>query len=207
MTEVRAYRGEIGRAMPSGFDLVRSQNGGPRRLAGHFAVFNQWTEINSRIEGHFMERIMPGAFAKTISERADRIRLLLEHGTHPQLGKSPIGKITVLREDDTGGYFEAELFPSVPDLVMDGLEAGEYGASFWFGIVHANWVQRPPKSQHNPQGISESSLTELMLKEFGPVTFPIYDGATVGVRSMTDEAVVHRLAEDPGWFTQIVERE
>jgi HK97 family phage prohead protease len=207
MTEARPHRGEFGRAMPSGFDLIRSQNGGPRRLAGHFAVFNEWTEINSRIEGHFMERIVPGAFAKTIRERGDRIKLLLEHGMHPQLGKSPIGKITLLKEDDTGGYFEAELFPSVPELVMEGLEAGEYGASFWFGILHANWEQRPPKSAHNPQGISEQSLTELMLKEFGPVTFPIYDSATVGVRSLTDEAVVHEFAEDPAWLTKVVERE
>jgi HK97 family phage prohead protease len=203
----RLSRGEIGRAMPGGYELARAQNGGPRRLAGYFAVFNEWTEINSRIEGHFMEQIIPGAFAKTISERGDRIRLLLEHGLHPQLGKSPIGKLTVIREDNTGGYFEAELFPSVPELVIEGLEAGEYGASFWFGILHANWEQRPAKSQHNPYGIPEQSLTELMLKEFGPVTFPEYEGAKVGVRSVTDEAVLHSLAADSEWFTKVVERE
>ena len=37
--------------------------------------------------------------------------------------------ITELRSDKAGPYYEAELFPSVPPLVMDGLRAGAYGVS------------------------------------------------------------------------------
>src|SRR5665213_3531972 len=43
-------------------------DGSPGTLHGHLAVFNQWSEINSAREGHFLERLAPGAFAKTIAE-------------------------------------------------------------------------------------------------------------------------------------------
>ena len=33
-------------------------------MFGHFARFNEWNEIDSWIEGRFMERVAPGAFAR-----------------------------------------------------------------------------------------------------------------------------------------------
>ena len=89
-------------------------------LRGHFAVFNRWTEINSWIEGRFLERIAPGAFRKTIRENRDRVRVrvLLNHGGDPQLGDKPLGPIEELREDATGAFYDVMLLEGIPELVV-----------------------------------------------------------------------------------------
>jgi phage head maturation protease len=80
------------------FELRANNEGGPV-LSGHAAVFNTWTEINSAFEGRFLERLAPGAFAKTISENRDRIRVLFQHGKDPQIGDKPLGPLRTLEED------------------------------------------------------------------------------------------------------------
>ena len=59
---------------------LRSSSDGRDIMTGHFAVFNKWTEINSRHEGQFMERIDPKAFNDTLAKRAKSIRVLYDHG-------------------------------------------------------------------------------------------------------------------------------
>ena len=54
------------RALKPGIEVRDSVDGGMPTLHGHFAVFNEWTEINSLMEGNFLERIAPGAFKKTM---------------------------------------------------------------------------------------------------------------------------------------------
>jgi HK97 family phage prohead protease len=160
-------------------------------LFGYFARFDEWTEINSAYEGHFMERIAPGAFKKTFSERAPKV--LFQHGNDPEVGGKPIAEITTLREDKQGAYYEARLFDGLPPLIADGLRSGQYGASFSFQLVRADEVLEPERSDDNPDGIPERINTEVRVREFGPVTFGQYAGATAGVRSLTDDYVLERL--------------
>lgn len=155
-------------------------------MAGHFARFGEWTEINSTFEGHFMERVMSGALKKTITEGRDKLRVLFQHGKDI-LGQQILGEIRELREDDQGGYFEVELFDGIPPLILNGLRANQYGSSHRFSIVKEEFDRRPPESEHNPKRLPERSLTEVRVREFGPVTFPAYAGATAGIRSITDE--------------------
>ncbi len=166
---------------------LRDNTEGVPTLYGHFSVFNTPTEINSMREGRFIERIAPGAFKKTFSDRANPIRLLFQHGRDPQVGDKPIGTITDLREDDTGAYYEASLFDGLPELVMDGLRAGEYGASFRFQVTREDVAKKPGKSPANPDGIPERTIREANVMEFGPVTFGAYKEATAGIRSISDE--------------------
>jgi HK97 family phage prohead protease len=104
-------------------------------LYGYFAPFNQWTEIHSLYEGHFLERFAPGSFATTIREDRDRIRILFQHGRDEQVGEKPLGKLLELREDNGGAYYEVELYPNIPGLLMDGLRDGAYDASFRFSAL------------------------------------------------------------------------
>jgi HK97 family phage prohead protease len=184
------------RALHPGYELRETDSGG-RTLFGHFAVFNRWTKINSFIEGEFLEQIAPGAFRKTIRENRDRIRALFQHGQDPQVGDKPIADITELREDENGVYYEADLFPSVPELVLDGLRSNQYGASFRFEPVRVHKDQRPERSEHNPDGLPERTLKEVRLFEFGPVTFPAYAEATSDVRSLTDWFLFEHVARHP----------
>lgn len=176
-------------------------------LFGHFSVFNRWYEINSIFEGRFLERIAPGAFTKTFAESRDAIKVLFDHGYDPTIGGKVLGRKDQLREDDVGAYYEVPLLDTSynRDLVP-GLEAGEYGASFRFRPIKDQWDDEPDRSDHNPDGIPERTLTEVRVFEFGPVTFPASPGATAGVRSMTDEFYGRARAQDPAHYDQLLAR-
>lgn len=159
----------------------------PPTLAGHFAVFNTPTEIDSLREGNFMETIAPGAFAKTFTENRSSIKALFQHGRDPQIGDKPLGGIDVLEEDERGAYYEVSLLDTSYNRdLLPGLKAGLYGASFRFQVMREDINKTPGESAANPRGIPERTVREASVGEFGPVTFPAYPEATAGVRSITD---------------------
>jgi phage head maturation protease len=172
------------------------------KLSGHLAVFDQWTRISSMFEGEFMERIAPGSSLKTIKENRDRIQITFNHGHDPSLGDQVLADLRDIGEDETGTFYEADLFPEIPPLLMRGLRHGKYGASFRFSVVKEEpsrwWEKRPTKeTEYNPDRLPERTIRELALYEFGPVTYPAYAGATSGVRSTTDFYMSQRLTGDP----------
>jgi HK97 family phage prohead protease len=168
-------------------------------MAGYFAVFDQWTEIKSYYEGNFLERFVKGAFAKTIHDNRDSMRVLFQHGFDYSIGDKPLGPIDELREDDEGPYYEVPLLDAsyVRDQVLPGLEAGLYGASFRFRVVREEVDEEPGISDDNPQGLPERTIKEAQVMEFGPVTFPAYPGASAGIRSLRPSDLVRGLAKDP----------
>jgi phage head maturation protease len=181
-----------------------SEGGEGRTLFGHFARFNEWTEINSIWEGRFMERVMPGAFKKTFRDNLAGMRILLQHGRDPMMGQKPIAEPQVLREDGDGAYYEARLFDGLPEFIIDGIRSGQYGASFQFEPMREEWVEEPGESDHNPLGLPERSLKELRVPEFGPVAWGAYPNATASVRSLTDELVFAWIAREPQRARELV---
>lgn len=143
-------------------------------LEGYAAVFNQWTEIDS-YEGRFLERIAPGAFKKTISERMPVLQF--DHGTHPLIGSIPLGVITSLREDAHGLKVKARLSDNwLVEPIRDAIRDGAIqGMSFRFRVINDKWTRG--------KDIAERTINEVALFEVGPVTFPAYEQTTVGVRS------------------------
>lgn len=184
---------------------LRSASTGNTML-GHFAVFDQWTEIHSYFEGDFIERIAPGAFKDTFKARGDQIRVLYDHGADPMIGNKPLGVPDVLREDKTGAYYEVSLFDSsyVNDL-KPAIRSGQLGASFRFKVTADQWVTPKKASDNNPAMLDERTITSVDLYEFGPVTFPAYPDATAGLRSRTDEFIEHFL-NDPQFVQRFKER-
>jgi HK97 family phage prohead protease len=197
---------DIIRAVPPAALMRDASDGEDQRpvLFGHFARFNEWTEINSYFEGHFLERITPGAFKKTFAERADQIRVLFQHGRDAELRDRPIGEPEVLQEDDQGAYHESRLFDGLPNLVLDGLRAGQYGQSFRMEILREEFDEEPAPGDHNPKGLPERSIKEVRLFEYGPVTFPAYANTTPGLRSLTDNFVFDWLAREPERARELV---
>jgi HK97 family phage prohead protease len=163
-------------------------------LEGHFAVFNEATEIDSIFEGHFIERIAPGAFRKTFSEQREQMRVLFQHGFDPVVGDKPLGPIDDIGEDDVGARYSVPLIDTSynRDLVP-GLKAGLYGASFRFRVIREDFNREPEPSDSNPEGLPERTIREAQVSEFGPVTFPAYPTATAGMRSLTDRFLTRRL--------------
>ena len=56
------------------------------QLVGYGAAFNSWARISTP-QGAFMEKVAPGAFRKTLQERGDKVRVLLEHGKDARAGQ------------------------------------------------------------------------------------------------------------------------
>jgi len=173
------------------------EQAGDGHMVGHFAVFNQWTEINSLFEGNFLERFVPGSFKKTMRENAG-MRVLFQHGRDPQVGDKPLGAIEELGEDDYGAAYDVRLLDTSYNAdLLPGLAAGLYGASFRFSVMREDWANEPKPSEYNPTALPERTVREASVAEFGPVTFPAYEGASAGIRSLTDEMLVRMFARDP----------
>lgn len=176
------------RAQPSGYEL-RDDGADMPTLVGHLAVFNEWTEINSRMEGHFLERISPTAFTKTLAENRDQMRVLFNHGKDATFGDKPLGPIRDIYPDEKGVAYEVELLDTSynRDLIqMLKARPPVLGSSFRFEVIDEERDRSPSRSDYNPDGIPERVVKELRLSEFGPVTFPAYKTAEAGVRSITD---------------------
>ena len=120
-------------------------------LHGHFAVFNRWAEIDSLFEGHFLERIAPGAFAHTFAADREAMRVTFQHGRDPYLGDKPLGPIETLREDRVGALYEVPLLDThyAAELVP-GLRAGTYGASFRFRVLRQEIDEEPGRLGAQP---------------------------------------------------------
>jgi HK97 family phage prohead protease len=155
------------------FDVAPNEDG--LTLDGYGAVFNQWTVIEDEY-GQYRERIMPGAFRRTLGQRMPILQF--DHGTHPLIGSIPLGRITQITEDDHGLRVKARLSDNwlvqpVRDAIRDG---GITGMSFRFRIVNEKWGR-------GSDGMEERSISEVALYEVGPVVFPAYEQTSVGVRS------------------------
>jgi HK97 family phage prohead protease len=188
-------------------------------MFGYFSTFNDWYEIDSYWEGTFLERVAPGAYAKTITEDRANMRVLYDHGFDPQLGNKPIGPINTLREDSVGAYYEVPLLdtdynrnfvlPALRGQLMDGTAVGsQLGASFRFIVTGESWDYSGEKTSFNPDGLPLRTITATQVLEFGPVTFPANDLATSGVRSSesTTDGFIARLRSDPLSLARFTER-
>jgi len=155
---------------------VRAADGDePPRITGHSAVFNKWSEDL----GGFKERVMPGAFTKTIGE-AD-IRSLFNHDPNYVLGRTKAGTLA-LSEDKRGLAIDvlAPTTDTIRDLVLEPMRRGDIDqASFSFRTVRDEW--REPKKEGT---LWERDLLEVKLFDVGPVAFPAYVQTDMAVRSM-----------------------
>lgn len=189
----RPPRDSLVRDQRGDFEL-REEAGGPPILTGHFSVFDQWTEIQSSFEGRFMERVARGAFTRSLRNAGSRIRVTFNHGKDV-LGDQLLGVPVALEEDAIGARYEVRLFEGIPPLILNGLRERAYGSSFRFRVLKEDFDPNPKKrsTPTNPDGLPERTILEAQVFEFGPVTYPAYEGATAGIRSGTDAYLLSLL--------------
>jgi HK97 family phage prohead protease len=167
-------------------------------MRGSLGNFEEWATIDSRVEGQFVERILPGAFKRTIEHNRARLRVIYDHGQDPRFGRHPLGPLLDIREGERGVEYEVGLLDTSYNRdLIPGLRAGMYGSSYNFRTVKMERVMRPPVSDHNPNGWEERSIRELEMVELGPTPFPVYASTYAGLRSMTDEFRSRQLGIDP----------
>ena len=193
-----------------GFEVVRAvaprpmvtraadDDGAMPTMEIRFSAFGKWYEIDSFWEGRFLERTERGAFAKTIREAGDRVKVLFNHGFDPSVGQKVLGAVEDLREDSDSPVGVVPMFDTTYNRdLLPGLEAGVYGSSMRMRVIKDEWNDEPGRSDHNPDGIPERTIKEVRLVEFGPVTFPANPDSTAGVRSMTDTYYEQLRSQDP----------
>lgn len=130
--------------------------------------------------GGYLERVAPGAFAKTIKEQD--IRALFNHNEDAVLGRLKAGTLR-LSEDSDGLRYEIDLPDTSAgrDLAVS-LERGDIsGSSFGFRIVEDEW-----SDPEVDKGFPVRSLKQVSLRDVGPVTFPAYTDSESGLRSFAE---------------------
>lgn len=151
----------------------RSEDG-VLRAGGYAARFGKL----SQNLGGFVERIAPGTFSKTIQE-AD-VRALFNHDPNFVLGRNRSGTLR-MEEDAEGLAYEVDL----PDTALGRdvatlLERGDIsGSSFGFRVISDEWGE-------TESGFPMRTLTQVALRDVGPVTFPAYSDASSSLRTLAE---------------------
>ncbi|SFV35885.1 hypothetical protein SAMN05216456_2265 [Devosia crocina] len=143
------------------------------RFAGYASVFNRLDSGG--------DIVMPGAFAKSLSARAGRIRLLFQHDP-----KEPVGIWEELREDAHGLFARGKLVPGVAraDALKRLIEARALdGLSIGFRTVKAS-RQAGNRLLHEID-LFEVSIVTFPMMEAARITSPISAGAAIAAATRT----------------------
>lgn len=160
------------------FDFeLRGEAGNGLTLEGYAAVFDSPTKIRDA-QGVFEETIRPGAFKRSLGERAPVLQW--DHGRDPAVGTAPIGDIQDLNEDKRGLFVRAQLYdhPSTERVRMAIKGKSVKGMSFRFGVPDGGevWSKR--------DGMDQREIRDADVHELGPVVFPAYKSTSVSVRDL-----------------------
>lgn len=148
---------------------VEGASGGPK-IVGYAAVFHSLSEDL----GGFRERILPGAFSKSLAERTD-VRALWNHDSNYVLGRTP--NTLQVWEDDIGLRFE--ITPPETQWAQDLMKSIDRGdvtqTSFRFITEQDQFI-------HAEDEVVYRELIQVGLIEVSPVTFPAYEATNVQLR-------------------------
>lgn len=181
----RAKGSDVGKVKDQLADALRDPDG--YNMTGYSIVFNQWATIQGEREGPFLERVAPGAAARAIKDRGDRIVVMYDHGRSPIYGNMPVAAPRAIWEDERGVFAwdrinQAPIFEPLRENIRN---QAIWGQSFRFLVMPGGESWEPSKRD----GMKRRTLTSLDVLERGPVTWPAYAGTEVAVRasSLTSE--------------------
>lgn len=164
-------------------DLSTRDDG--RTVFGLLVPFAREATVNDGF-GPYIESFKRGAFAKSLRERGEKVKLLVNH---QRMQRLPIGKATLLREDTAGLYGEFRV-----SHTADGDEALTLVQD---GVVDAFSIGFDPVADRDVRP-GHVERTEVRLNETSLVAFPAYEDALIaGVRSLDDDRVrLEQLLEE-----------
>jgi HK97 family phage prohead protease len=162
------------------------------KLEGYAAVFNQEYVLYEDTGMRWVETIKPGAFARVLRERQD-VRCLLNHDANQVLARTTNNTLQ-MSEDSQGLSYKASLDSrtSVAHDVRCFVDRRDVtGCSFSFQVSKQVW-----REEETPDGKMTTYTREIeeigSLYDVGPVTYPAYEGTSVGARSLAQQ--LHRTS-------------
>lgn len=173
-------------------DLDIRAIGDGRTFRGYAAVFDSRSEDL----GGFRETIRPGAFRKSLRERAANHKMFLNHNQDMLLGTTR-AKTLRLVEDDKGLLAEDDLPDTTTgrDLAVLTARGDVDSMSFGFQVIRDAWSDDTGKATAPWEGTNRE-LVEVRLFEVSAITgWPAYPATSASVRSLEDLAAY--LLADP----------
>ncbi len=172
------------------------ENGEERRkhVRGYGSVFNRLYEVWDWWEGWFMERMLPGCFARSIRENRDRIKGLWMHNMY-----DPVATFDELREDSVGLFFDMlwgrgqklnDYFSLVEDEIVTEVSIG-FNFRTWRMIEEgSDESDGLPIMEHEDVDLWEISPVTWGANSFGGVTETIrHMGTGIPAGQLVDEIV------------------
>ena len=166
------------RTLASPLPVLFRNEGESQGFTGYGSVYYDGTpETEYRIWDNYVERIMPGMFDRALREKHD-VRGLFNHDSNIILGRSTSGTM-LLSLDAKGLRYDIGYDQNDPDHVrlkakMDRKDVT--GSSFSFDPLE--WTIREDGD------LTIVEMTDCILYDVGPVTYPAYEGANSGMRAL-----------------------
>lgn len=178
--EYRAFKGITLREAPKDSAFIGV-------LVGHAAVFNSDSVRFAGYEKDWVERIAPGAFARTLTASPDVVALW-SHRSDAPAARTP-DTLTV-REDEQGLAVEIRLVDTATNRdILTNVRAGIVNSmSFGFVPVKTRWEEA--------KELDTRTLLDVDLYEVSPVVWPAYPDTSIGARSHRGFREVRAQAPD-----------
>lgn len=154
------------------------------KVGGYAALFNTPSTLIREGGRTFTEVIRPGAFARSLQDGSQDVKLLWQHKGDQILARTRNGTLR-LAEDATGLAFEADL----PDTTLGRdlrslLDSGTISEmSFGFNVRKDEWSN----------GYSRRELVDVALAEVSLVIDGAYPQTTAALRSKADDQWADRI--------------
>jgi HK97 family phage prohead protease len=170
-------------------------------LEGYAAVFNQEYVLYEDTGMRWVETIKPGAFARVLKEKQD-VRCLFNHDANQVLARTENGTL-LMSEDRKGLAYDAALDSRTrvgQDVRYFVDRKDVTGCSFSFRVGKQLW--REEEQDGGKMTVYTREIEEISeLYDVGPVTYPAYEGTSVGARGL-----MHQLREVSGLAPELRSR-
>lgn len=168
-------------------DISIRADGDGRTVEAYCAAFNVDAEIRDQ-DGHYIEDLARGSFAKTIQENMGRFGVFYNHartlyGTPDGALSVPIGVPLEVREDDRGVFTVTRYLDNpLADSVLDAVKQRAIKGQSFSGRFMKS--QRTPGKKRGD--LMRITRTEVAMREYGPTVFPAYaEAAILGTRNIS----------------------
>lgn len=146
-------------------------------VSGYVNEVGKLSHLLSSGRKSFRERIMPGAFSKSLSVNSE-VHFLAEHDSKKILASTRNSSLE-LKEDEKGLFMKATISPTTygkdyHTLIKDGILRN---MSFGFGVLKDKWTKLT-------DGTYTRDITDLILYEVSVVTNPAYPQSTISARGL-----------------------
>jgi len=151
-------------------------DGEKRTVFGLASVFYDGTEgTQYELWPGMVERIMPGAFDRTLAD-GDDVRGLFNHDSNLLLGRTASGTVR-LSTTSRGLLYEIDLAESSysKDLAIHAERDDVAGSSFGFTVRGERFSREAE--------LEIREVTDVRLFDVSPVTYPAYESTSTGIRS------------------------